>query len=261
MLTVYCENRSDLLNLSSTIAYRESVVIADGWSEFERHATGTDAAIIGVQGSAPDRIEQYRAFRASPFGPPPVVCIVPQPGNGAISVEVIDAESVIWWEDVRVAFWPALRWARNALPRYRLADEIERLVHLPTLLRHALVHICRSPAPVRSLTMLTRETGFPKSTLEYQWRVACRKAGCDGRLEDFVDWLLLLRALRAKVPRATWSDVATSFEIHEHTLTRLAHRLMSHSLAEATGITHAKRWEIFRERFVDRLARIPEMDG
>ena len=70
MLTVYCENHSDLLSLLSAIAEREAIVVADGWSEFERHAIGTDAAIIGVHGSAPHTMERYRAFRASRSAPP-----------------------------------------------------------------------------------------------------------------------------------------------------------------------------------------------
>jgi len=188
--------------------------------------------------------------------PPPVVCILPRPGNGDAPVETINAESVIWWNDIQTAFWPALRRARNTLPRYRLADEIDGMLHLPTVLRHVLAYTCRSPAPIRSLAMLTRETRYAKSTLEYQWRAACRKAAWEGRLEDFFDWLLLLHALRMKAPRVTWSYVATSLGVHEHTLTRLAHRLMGHSLAAATAIGPAKAWEAFRERFLNRLAGI-----
>lgn len=96
------------------------------------------------------------------------------------------------------------------------------------LLRRALdVAIAANP-PIRSITALCSHVPCSRSALWASWR----SQTCQLRLEDFVDWLVLLDGVAQHASGLTWLDVSTALEVHEHTLQRMARRLAGASLSE-----------------------------
>ena len=91
------------------------------------------------------------------------------------------------------------------------------------------------------------------------------------KLEDFVDWLLLLHAVASKSSRNEWDDVASSLDVHPQTLPRIARRnagfgLRPHDLARKpdvdvgliavprSAIPQRETIELRRERFAVAVA-------
>jgi len=113
----------------------------------------------------------------------------------------------------------------------RLAAELEEAHHLAPTLRSALAAACRSDPPVRSVGELAARAGCHRRTLNHHWSRGL-PAGMALRLEDFLGWLLLVRASQLRA-RTGWTEVAGALGVHEHTLARLAKRLAGATLREA----------------------------
>ena len=77
-----------------------------------------------------------------------------------------------------------------------------------------------------------RVAGCHRRTLWYHWRRALADGSTTLRLEDFLDWLLVLRAAGRKTSNRGWHYVAESLGVHEHTIARLAKNLAGLSLSE-----------------------------
>ncbi len=73
------------------------------------------------------------------------------------------------------------------------------------------------------------------------------------RLEDFLDWLLVLHALGRKRPDCAWPRVAEELGVHERTLGRLARRLTGRPLRDLNRSGQAVVTALFRERMLEPL--------
>lgn len=160
----------------------------------------------------------------------------------------VPIEEVVWFREVEREICPAVGRARTQGHMLRLARECGSTRHLPPKLREALFHACQSEKPIRSVNKLADAVDRDRSALSRQWRKAVG-AGSSLRLEDVVDWLLLLRAAGRKVPNRSWPTTAYELGTHEHTFARNAQRLAGLTLRglEAGG------WPVIAGLFTERV--------
>ena len=70
-----------------------------------------------------------------------------------------------------------------------------------------------------------------RRALQSQWKSAVGGRAA-WRLEDVLDWILLLEAVFRKENRRNWLEVAAELGVHERTLARYARRLVGVGLGE-----------------------------
>ncbi|HSU14022.1 hypothetical protein [Longimicrobium sp.] len=128
---------------------------------------------------------------------------------------------------------PARRSAAAVSPA--LAPAIRRAPHLPARLREALALACDEARNIRTVEKLASAAGCDRRTLWTHWK---HTVGAGLRLQDFLHWLLLLRATHRKTAARAWADVADEIGIHPHTLGRLARQLTGSSLRELAARGH-----------------------
>jgi hypothetical protein len=85
--------------------------------------------------------------------------------------------------------------------------------------------LCRRGAPVRGVAELATAAGYHRRTLWRGWQQI--PASPSIRLEDLVDWVLLLRAATMRTQSRTWTSIATLFQVDRHSVPRIARRLMN----------------------------------
>jgi len=136
--------------------------------------------------------------------------------------------------------------------RGALAAELRRSEHLPARLRQALALACDSERPICTVGKLATMAGCDRRTLWNQWRnTVGREAPV--RLEDFLHWQLLLRAMTIKEPAMAWADVADRLGVHPHTVARLARQLAGRTLRELNACSAATVAAEFESGFLTHL--------
>lgn len=146
----------------------------------------------------------------------------------------------------------ALSRARATSALAAISRTIDTNSTIPAKLRRALVYATIPHASIQSfgtsrlgsVERLARYVECDRSTLTAQWRSAWSRAFAESapesvdpdlRLEDFVHWPLLIRAVVRKTGRQSWARIATRFGMHEDTLRRASKRLTGRSLAQLAG--------------------------
>jgi AraC-like DNA-binding protein len=122
-----------------------------------------------------------------------------------------------------------------ALPG-NLPARLRRALHIPQRLRAALA-AASEDEQIRTVERLAAVAGCDRRTLWSQWRQAFGR-DYPLRLQDFVHWLLLLRALQRKRPSRAWALVADQVGVHPHTLSRLTRQLTGRTLRELAREGH-----------------------
>ncbi|HJU90369.1 MAG TPA: hypothetical protein VJ672_13320 [Gemmatimonadaceae bacterium] len=158
----------------------------------------------------------------------PVILITTKDADNARSALNSGATHIVWLSDAERELSALLYGARrHCVVLDRAARLIERSTRLSPPLRRALVFTCRTQWPVCSISELASLLNRNRRTL---WRHWHQTNGTALRLEDFIDWVLLLHAAHEKSPSRSWADVAHSLGTHEHTLARLVRRLANGTL-------------------------------
>lgn len=158
-------------------------------------------------------------------------------------------EEVVWFREVERELRPVVE--RLCTHRYNfvrcMAVPFETAEHLPTTLRNALAHACRSERPAGSIKQLSTAVGSNRSTLWFQWNQAVDSSL---RLQDFLHWLLLLRAVGRKTPGQSWAAIAEQVGVSSHSLARFAKQLAGMTLQEVAA-NQEEVVHLFRERVLD----------
>lgn len=190
----------------------------------------------------------------------PVVLVTRWEFENARPLKDVSVEEVIWFWEIEQGLRPAVERICVREPNYvrRLAAPLQEAEHLPATLREALAYACRGERPVHSINKLAAAVGRNRRSLWYQWT---RAVGFSSslRLQDFLHWILLLRALERKTPERTWAAVAEELGLCAHTLWRHAKDLTGYTLPELAGAEEEIR-RLFRERVLDFLLNGERLD-
>lgn len=138
-----------------------------------------------------------------------------------------------------------------------LSSSLRRAPHLPARLREALALACEEGRNIRTVEKLAAAAGCDRRTLWTHWK---HTVSGGLRLQDFLHWLLLLRATQRKTAARAWADVADEIGIHPHTLGRLARQLTGSSLRDLAVRGHAALEQRFQADVV-ALVLTPSSNG
>jgi hypothetical protein len=230
MIAVYCRDEVRLLALTRLHLAALDVLPCHDWRGYERARARASCSVALVERLHVDPLFEQLAARPGGAGHPTILVTDKDPEN-LRRIRGLTLEEVIWAEEVEHALVPAIRRACNAGYLQQVAAVIEGTPHLPQRLRAALAHACRNRAPISSVNDLAAAVKCDRSTLCRQWQKS-RSTGGELRLEDFLDWMTLLRAVGRRSPGRKWSAVAEELGVQERTLGRMARRLLGSGLRE-----------------------------
>jgi hypothetical protein len=229
MLTVFAKDSRYARRIAATLTTREPAVWAGSWEELDRTYPGTTCAVVALGWLRDDLGERRLRSLKERYPTRPIVLVTTKDADNARALRSAEVEEVVWLSEIESDLWPAVRRARASgflQPILRILDQA--LLRYPPL-RRAIDYACRAEIPVRSIGQLAAAAGCNRRTLWRHWHDAVGP-GCPLRLEDVLDWLLLLHAVGRKEPTRSWSSVASDLQIHPHTLGRIAARLATRPL-------------------------------
>jgi hypothetical protein len=146
---------------------------------------------------------------------------------------------VLWRSEAPTALAPAIRRAYRSSFFTTLAQIIQCAAHLDARVRWTLSQAVLLSSPVKSVSALAAIGGITPDVLWRRWRESTRAAEA-ARLEDVIDWLILLRSVQRRELAGSWQRVADAVGVSPRTLTRHARRLARSTLKdiEITGFEH-----------------------
>lgn len=254
MIAIFCADGS-LLPAATAGAQRDAALtVARCWSEFEHGLAAAECSVAVVPRLCErESLPALLSIRAGLPLLPMVLVTEFEPGN-VRHLHRVQVEEVVWTVEMRSSLWAAVERACAGNPLARVARALRDAEHLAPKLRAALVYACTAAEPVRSTSRLAASVPCDRRTLWYHWRKAVGP-GESPRLEDFLDWLLLLRASAGKGRDRSWRAVAEELGVHEQTLSAIAKRLGGDSLGAVASRDAGRLPERFEEAVVSRLTR------
>jgi hypothetical protein len=248
MLVVYSDHPQQLSRLRAALPDEQPVVLTEEFRQVEYTAPTSHCAVVLIEWlrSSP-AFPRLSAFKTR-HPQLPVVLVTRWDPENARQLKDVRVEEVVWYREIEQELPTAVhRVCVHEINGLRcMARPFEEAEHLPAALRTALAHACRSEVPVASVNELAAAVGSNRRTLWYQWRKAVGPSS-RLRLQDFVHWTLLLRALGRKTPDRTWAAVAEDVGVHAHTLWRFARQLAGRTLPELAGEGQPELARRFRE--------------
>jgi hypothetical protein len=137
-------------------------------------------------------------------------------------------------------------------PLRRFACQFEAAHWVPTRLRDALAAACRAGTPVYTVAQFAALSGRDRRTLWRLWQSSFGPVP-PLRLQDFVQWLLLIRAASLRSTGQRWGSVAADLGVNQHTIARLARKLAGMNLRELAAAGPAEITRRFEEHVVTPL--------
>jgi hypothetical protein len=186
----------------------------------------------------------------------PIVLVTSKDADNVRALRSTAVEEVVWLSEIEAGLAPAVSRARASVSRQRFAGVVDRALLKDPPLQKALRYACGAERPIRSIGQLAAACGCDRRTLWRHWRdvVAAR---VPLRLEDVLDWLLLLHGVGRKTPARSWSNVAAELQIHPHTLGRIAVRLTARPLRRLASTDQLPLTLHFHAQLIAALAGEP----
>jgi len=255
MITLYSTDARQRTQLRSTLDRHDSVFCASAWNPVEIKRAESRCLVACIEWLDNDiAVSQLRSFKAR-HPQHPVVLVTRWDPENARHLKGLQVDEIVWSGEVGAALLNAVR--RTCAPDGRLVRglvaPLREANHLPHALREALIRACEGERPLTSVKQLALAVTVDRRTLWHQWQ---RTVGPSTplRLQDFLHWLVLLRAIERKTPSATWAAVAEQVGVHPHTLSRLARQLAGRTLPGIHGDLEGVR-RTFYERALAFVTR------
>jgi hypothetical protein len=230
MISLWCPDLRLAARMRAALGPARPIDAVANWSRLHASAARAECTLyVAPWLAAPECLSRLSSLKLQlPLHP--VVLLTTRDAENARLLKDVVVEEVVWLSDFDRTLSQGIHCALGRGFLVRVAAALEASRGLAPALRAALVLACRSPAPIASVVALASHTGYHRRTLWHHWR---RMAPPPlARLEDFLDWVCLLRAAASKAPSLSWAHVAERLGMHEHTLTRQARRLMRRRLTE-----------------------------
>lgn len=235
MVLFYCADQR-VLSRARALLPKLDVTTASTWGAVERSAAGATCVVLLLVGPI-NSSEISRIQRLTARVPEvPIVLAVPKDPEFLRRLKRVPLEEVVWLERLKGELPSAVERARVGNFLERAARAFETAPHLPSKLRLALAHLCRTGKPIRSVTELARAIGGNRAALARNWRAAVGPV-VSLRLEDFLHLRLLVAAALLRVSERNWSTTAAELRIETRILRRYAKTLVGLTLRQlaATG--------------------------
>lgn len=230
MIAVYCPEERQVARLYSALA-GIPVQRSETWTLFiEMVAVSACAVVMADWLTGNPAVQRLEALRVQ-YPNKPLVLVTRKDADNARLLRRVEIEEVVWTEDIEHALGGAIDRARHTSVFEDIAARIEGATQLYGKLRSGLAYVFRSPNPIRTVEALAFTLGCDRRTLWRLW-ANTKRADAGLRLQDIIDWNLLLHACIRRAQMNSWVGIAAEFGIHEHTLARSAKRLTGLSLRD-----------------------------
>jgi len=223
VLAVYCSLEAQLTRTLAAVPSDCQVSSSQSWTQFQRDLLRAPCAVVVLPWLTGEPFRRLRELKER-CPSRPIVLVTTKDADNARCLRGVLVEEIVWLGDVSRELWSAIRRATFSVA-------------------------CRSEVPVRSVGELAQLANCRRGTLWYQWKRIMRGED-DPRLEDFLGWLLVVRAIGLKDHSAAWTDVADGIGVHGRTLGRLARRLTGRTLEELWVAGETQALALFRERMM-----------
>jgi hypothetical protein len=228
-------NARQIQRIERAIGGRTAVVRTAGWDGFERALAGAACGVAVVEWLHADvGFRRLQLLRERLPGKP-LVLVTSRDADNARVLFGTGLQEVVWLSEIETRLWPAVQRASATAVFQRAAQTLARALPANPLLASALAYACSAEPPFRSVSELATALGCNRRTLWRHWRLGVG-AAVMLRLEDVLDWVLLIHAVGHKSPGRSWSQVASELQVHPHTLARAAARLARRSLRALTAV-------------------------
>lgn len=162
--------------------------------------------------------------RELPGGESPVVMVTGRTLGNMRALASLNTSAIVYYDEVKTSLVSTIERIQSAAYLREVEIRLRAAQVLAPQLRAALCHACQSPDPIISVTSLARRVCCDRSTLYRGWG----RLWTDGEvtLDQFLDWVLLLRAIPRKRAGQTWGSVALGLSVSERTLSRTMQRIL-----------------------------------
>lgn len=254
MILLYCSHEEHVQQIRLSLSGAE-IVTASTWRQLERSTPTATCTILAIEWL--HRSEDFRQFRTQRASLPlqPVILVTRADVENLRLLKDIVVDEVIWFREMERELASAVQRASAPRPLDSLARTVERAGHLHPKLQEALAYACRATPPVRTVGELAGSINRDRTTLGVYWRTSIG-SNSSLRLQDFLDWILLLHATGQRATGRKWVAIAHELGVHEHTLRRIADRRTGCSLVDITRagqdvVAHQFNEEVFVSLFLD----------
>ncbi len=262
MVTLYSAETHNVPKLRAALPDVDPKIIAEDWSVVEHVGPQSRCIVVSIEWlhASPivARLSEFR--RRNPRRP--VVLVTRLDPENARSLKDVLVEEVVWYREIERRLATVVERVCRSHPNAVecIAVALEETRSLPIPLRRALAHACRSKPPVTSVGQLSRDMGMDRRTLWRQWSNA-EPLSATMRLEDFIHWLQLIRAIGRKVTGTSWRSVADELGIHQQSLGRWSRALADRQLRELDSVTGLNTVAGFRQTVLTALLDGTSLEG
>ena len=205
-------------------------VVVNAWQAVQAHAPRARCIVLGDQSPITNDLPARVRRLVQQVPNTPILAVTTPTPEHVRAFVTSGISGILWLHDTPATLQSAVGGAVRKQPLDALGAQLQGATHLPLYLRNTLAYLCHATRCIRTVHELCETAGCHRSTLWAQWRAIDGHALL--RLQDIVDWVLLLRACSRHAPGMRWSDVAMEVGVHEHTIGRIAKRLIQCSLRE-----------------------------
>jgi hypothetical protein len=226
---VYCSEKHAFFVLPDLLPDGFTLARYTEWEAFDRTWSGAPCAILVIPCLRSS--DAFRRFAAAPNGAAgcrTILVTAPDPENVRHTAAVC-LDEIVWIDAARRELPAAIERVLARDPLREAAAMLGRAADVTPRLREALLYACHAERAPRTISGLAAVVGCDRTTLCRHWRATVGE-GCEMRLQDCLDWLLLVRALNARAAGLTWQAVVDRLGVHLRSISRSARRLSGRSL-------------------------------
>lgn len=228
MLTIYSSDARHLARVRAVLPDQLGAREALTWRDL--HTNRRDATSIVLVIPQVDRSDVRPIAQLSEWSSTLALVLVTERNAERLRLLAgVRLDAIVWFEAVATELPIAIARINREQFFLEISDLILRSENLSPLMRSVLARAARQPYPVRSVQRLAALADRTPAALWHHWHLEVRGETAL-RLEDFLDWLILLRAIQHKLPGRDWSVTAEAVGVDPRTIRRIAHRLTGSTL-------------------------------
>jgi hypothetical protein len=259
MVILFSSDPTILPKLRASVPPGHPMVEAGSWREFESRAPAADCSTVAIEWLHRDPVFPLLTAFKTRHPRHPLALVTRWEPESARRLKEVFVEEIIWFREADTCFAQTL--LRLCAHRFNfvrcMTTPFEEAKHLPATLRQALAYACRAERAVASVKQLAAATNTDRRTLWVEWKRAVGPE-ISLRLQDFLHWLVLLRAVGLKTPGQSWAAVADQVGVSPPTLARFAKQHSGARLQELSSDSSDLVMR-FRERVLGIL--LPSSDN
>jgi hypothetical protein len=254
VLTAFCPRARDAVLLREAVLPTRRIETYHSWKDFQSAAGSATCAVVVMpwlsEGDAMLRLVVLRESAPST----PIVLITTGEFANVRLTRGLPVNEVLSFEEARTRLGFVVDGIRTVTLLAALATAAAGATHIPAVPRATIVSLCRTRGPMLRERTLATALGISRGRL---WREWVGAFGGELRLKDFLDWVLLLRALSCKTLDRSWADVSEALQVHERTIDRTSMRCTQ---KHVTRLNMRETETLFRVRVLTRLGLGRDLD-